>query len=116
MFNYIHVDESKLEFTEIAPLEDLPVGDRLYVNINGKRIVLLNLVGKYYAIGDICTHDGGPLGDGEVEGNEIICPRHGARFNIENGKAVGLPAVVDIPSYPVRINQGKIEIGIPLEE
>ena len=60
-------------------------------------------------------HHDGPLGDGDLEGMEIICPRHGARFDVQTGKVVALPAVVDIPAYPVRIKDGQVEIGVPLE-
>ena len=113
MFNYIPLDPSKLEFFEIAPLDQLPPGERIFLEVEGKSIVLFNLAGKLFAIGDVCTHDNGPVGDGEIEENEIICPRHGARFDIRTGKVTSLPAVVDIPAYPVRVVGEKIEIGIP---
>jgi 3-phenylpropionate/trans-cinnamate dioxygenase ferredoxin subunit len=113
MFNYTSLDPSKLEYIEIAPADQIPSGERLFVELGGKSIVLFNLAGKLFAIGDVCSHDNGPVGDGEIEENEIICPRHGARFDIRTGKATSLPAVVDIPSYPVRKKDGMIEIGIP---
>lgn len=113
MFNYTQFDPSKLDFIEISPQDQLPVGERLFLEIGGNSIVLFNLAGKLFAIGDICSHDNGPVGDGEIEGDEIICPRHGARFNITNGKVTSLPALVDIPAYPVRIVSGMIEIGVP---
>ncbi len=113
MFNYTLLDPSKLEYVEIAPFDQIPNGERLFVELGGKSIVLFNLAGKLFAIGDVCSHDNGPVGDGEIEENEIICPRHGARFDIRTGKATSLPAVVDIPSYPVREKDGMIEIGIP---
>ncbi|KAF0107015.1 MAG: dioxygenase ferredoxin subunit [Anaerolineaceae bacterium] len=115
MFNYTQYDESKAEFVEIAPADDLPSGERLFVEVDGKPIVLFNIAGQLFAIGDVCTHDNGPLGDGEVEGDEIVCPRHGARFEVRTGRTLGLPAVVDIPAYPVRVREGKIEVGVPKE-
>lgn len=78
--------------------------------------MILNVNGEYYAIRDVCSHDDGPVGEGNVEGYEIICPRHGARFDIRTGKVLALPAFVDIPAYPIRLVDGQIEIGIPAEE
>ena len=54
------------------------------------------------------------MGHGELEGNEIICPRHGARFDVRSGKVTALPAVIDIPAYPVRVVDGQIEVGVPV--
>jgi 3-phenylpropionate/trans-cinnamate dioxygenase ferredoxin component len=116
MFNYNEVDPQSLEFVEIAKTSELPPGERLFVELGSKPIVLFNIAGTLFAIGDVCTHDNGPLGDGEVDGHEVICPRHGARFDIRSGKTMGLPAVVDIPAYPVRVREEKIEIGIPKTE
>ena len=115
MFNYNQLDPSKLEYIEIAPTDQIPDGERLFVELGGKSIVLFNLAGKLFAIGDVCSHDNGPVGDGEIEENEIICPRHGARFDIRTGKATSLPAIVDIPAYPVRVVGGMVEIGVPVE-
>lgn len=113
MFNYIQYDESQATFAEIIPLAELPPGERLFVEIEGRPIVLFNIAGQVFAIGDVCTHDNGPLGDGEVEDHEVVCPRHGARFDVRTGKTMGLPAVVDIPAYPVRVVEGMIQVGIP---
>ena len=113
MFNYTKYDDTKAEFIDICPANDLPPGERLFVEVDGKPIVLFNLAGQLFAIGDVCTHDNGPLGDGEVEAHEVVCPRHGGRFDIRTGKTRGLPALVDIPVYPVRVREVMIEIGIP---
>jgi 3-phenylpropionate/trans-cinnamate dioxygenase ferredoxin subunit len=113
MFDYTKLDSTEVEFIEIAPLGDLPPGERLFLEIEGRPLVLFNLAGSLFAIGDVCTHDNGPLGDGEVEGHEVVCPRHGARFDLRTGKTLGLPAVVDIPAYPVRVVDEMIQVGIP---
>lgn len=113
MFNYVPLNPSKLEFIQIAPLTELPPGERLFVELEGKAIVVFNLAGSLFAIGDVCTHDDGPLGDGELDKYEVVCPRHGARFDIRTGKTMGLPAIVDIPAYPVRVVNDMIEIGFP---
>jgi 3-phenylpropionate/trans-cinnamate dioxygenase ferredoxin subunit len=115
MFNYTPLDPSKLEYVEIAPADQITDGEHLFIELGGKSIVLFKLAGKLFAIGDICSHDNGPVGDGEIEENEIICPRHGARFDIRTGKATSLPALVDIPAYPIRVEEGMIQIGVPKE-
>lgn len=113
MFNYAMLDPTKVEYVDISPEDQISEGERLFVELGGKSIVLFKLAGKLFAIGDVCSHDNGPVGDGEIEENEIICPRHGGRFDIRTGKATSLPALVDIPAYPVRVVEGMIQIGIP---
>ncbi len=115
MFNYAVVDESKIEFVEIAPASELPNGGRLFVDLGDKPIVIFNIAGQFFAIGDVCTHDDGPLGDGILEGFNIVCPRHGAEFDVRTGKVVQMPAVVDIPAYPVQVRDGVIFVGVPKE-
>lgn len=115
MFNYIHKDPGQLSFVEIASETELPNGERLFVEVEGLPIVIFNIAGHYFAIGDVCSHDNGPLGDGMLDGHLVVCPRHGAEFDIRNGKAITLPAVVDIPAFPVRVAAGMIEIGVPKE-
>lgn len=100
-------------FYAIGSQADLPVGERMFLEIGETPVVVFNIAGKLFAIGDVCTHDDGPLGDGELDGHQIICPRHGARFDVDTGKALTLPAVADTPSYPLRVVDGQIEIGIP---
>jgi 3-phenylpropionate/trans-cinnamate dioxygenase ferredoxin subunit len=116
MYNYLELDPQKVEYIPVGEAKDYPSGERLFVEIDGEPIVIFNIAGKFFAIADLCSHDNGPLGDGELEDLEIICPRHGARFDVTNGRALALPAVVDIPSYPVRVVDGQIEVGLPLED
>lgn len=115
MYNYTLLDESKLEFVEIAPVSELPNGERLFVEVADRPLVVFNIAGQLFAIGDVCTHDDGPLGDGTLEGHNVVCPRHGAEFDIRTGKVMQMPAVVDIPAYPVRMVDGQIQVGIPKE-
>lgn len=115
MFNYTTFDESKVEYLDIAPASELPNGERLFIEVEGKSLVIFNIAGQFFSIGDICTHDDGPVGDGDIEGYNIVCPRHGGEFDIKTGKAVQMPAVVDIPAYPVRVVEGIIQVGIPIE-
>lgn len=116
MFNYTTLDETQAEFLEIAPAAELPNGERLFIEVEGKSIVIFNIAGQFFAIADICTHDDGPLGDGDLEGYNIVCPRHGGEFDVRTGKAEQLPVVVDVPAYPVRVAGGMIQVGIPKEE
>ena len=106
------IDLSQYTFYEIASINDLPPGERLFVEIGEEPIVVFNIAGQFFAIGDVCTHDDGPLGDGELEGYQIICPRHGARFDIRDGSVLALPAVENAPYYPVRVTDGTIQIGV----
>ena len=106
-------DSEHVEYVAVGEVHDLPSGERLFVEINDETIVVFNIGGKIFAIADLCSHDNGPLGDGELEGFEVTCPRHGARFDVRDGKALSFPAVVDIPAYPVRVVNGQIEIGLP---
>ena len=93
--------------------EELPDGERIIFEIENAPIVIFKVNGELFATGDLCTHDAGPIGEGELDGEVIVCPRHGARFDIHTGKALSLPAVTGIPVYPTRIVDGYIEIGIP---
>jgi len=116
MYNYKKLDPQECEFIAIAHQEDLPNGERLFVEIDSEPVVVFNIAGDFFAIADLCSHDDGPLGDGDLEGYEINCPRHGASFDIRTGHVLSLPAIVDIPAYPTRVVNGQIEIGLPLEE
>jgi 3-phenylpropionate/trans-cinnamate dioxygenase ferredoxin subunit len=116
MYNYIQLDPADVEYVTIGEVNDLPPGERLFVAINEAQIIVFNLAGKLFAIGDVCSHDGNVLDDAPVEGWDVVCPRHGARFDIRNGKAISLPAVVDIPAYPVRVRDKHIEVGVPRQK
>ena len=115
MFNYVTLDESKVDFVEIAPLSELPNGERLFVEIEGKPVVIFNIAGQLFSIADVCSHDDGPVGEGRLEEFTITCPRHGAQFDVRTGKVIQMPAVIDIPAYPVRVIDGMIQLGVPKE-
>ena len=99
-------------FYEVGDMNDLPPGERLYLELDDNPIVIFNVDGEFFAIDDVCTHDNGPLGDGELNGHHITCPRHGAQFDIRTGKVLSLPAVKDVNTYPIRVVEGKLEIGV----
>ena len=73
-------------------------------------IAVFNVDGAYYAIEDVCTHDGGILTGGTVEGAEVECPRHGARFSLTTGEALSPPAYEPVPTFPVRVEQGMVQV------
>ena len=83
------------------------------VAAGGRRLALCNVDGRLYAIDDVCTHDGGPLDQGELDGVEIECPRHGARFDVTTGRATCMPAVVPVKTYDVRVEGGEVQVNVP---
>jgi 3-phenylpropionate/trans-cinnamate dioxygenase ferredoxin component len=105
------MNDISYKYHKIGKVEDIPDGERVFFEIQGHSIVLFSLDGKFLAIDDSCSHDNGPIGDGEIEGEDIICPRHGARFDLRSGKVKSLPAVTDIAVFPVRILDGYVEVG-----
>jgi 3-phenylpropionate/trans-cinnamate dioxygenase ferredoxin subunit len=100
------------EYVAVAKLEEVKPGERIVLDVNEHYVALFNVDGTYYAIEDLCTHDDGPLGDGELSGTIIECPRHGAQFDITTGKVVRMPAITPIPRYDVRVVDGTNQILI----
>ncbi len=116
MYNYVQLEEANCEFIPIAADGDIKIGERLFVEIDDLTLVVFNIAGQLFAIADVCSHDDGPVGEGDLDGYIIACPRHGAHFDVRTGKVLTLPAIVDIPAYPVRIRDGQIEVGIPYDQ
>jgi 3-phenylpropionate/trans-cinnamate dioxygenase ferredoxin subunit len=115
MYNYKALSPEQCEYVPVAEIHELENGERIFLDIDDLSIVIFNIAGEFFAIGDVCSHDNGPLGDGDLEGHAVVCPRHGARFDVRTGKVLSLPAFVDIPAYPVRVVDGQIEVGVPVE-
>jgi 3-phenylpropionate/trans-cinnamate dioxygenase ferredoxin subunit len=97
---------------EVAKMDEVPAGKIKVVEAGGRRIALCNYQGTIYAIADECTHDRGPLDQGELIDREVECPRHGARFDIETGRATRLPAVRPVKTYPVVVTDGAIAVEV----
>ncbi len=95
-------------FVKVARVEEIAPGQKKTVEVDGVEVVIANVDGEFYAVEDVCTHDGGPLGDGELEGCQLICPRHGARFDVRTGKALTLPAFEPVATYAVKVQDGDI--------
>jgi 3-phenylpropionate/trans-cinnamate dioxygenase ferredoxin subunit len=78
----------------------------------GLFVAVFNVDGRFYAIEDVCTHDDGPLADGELDGYEIECPRHGARFDLRDGRVLSMPAITPVPYYEVRVEGDDILVRV----
>lgn len=100
------------EFVTVAKTGDIPEGRVAVREVGGVRIALCNVGGRFYAIDDVCTHDGGPLDQGELEGTLIECPRHGAKFDVTDGRAVVLPAVRPVKTYEVQVEGDEVRVRV----
>ncbi len=101
------------EWTDVTRAEELPPGKHKVVDVDDVMVAVFNVDGEYYAIEDVCTHDGGVLTGGIVEGCEIECPRHGARFDVRTGQALTPPAYEPVESFPVRVREGVVQVRNP---
>ena len=101
------------EYIRLAKTDEITDGRVKVYQAHGKRVAVCNVKGTYYAVADLCTHDGGPLGEGELVDHQIECPRHGARFDIETGKVMCLPAVLPIATYKVEERNGELWVSVP---
>src|SRR5512135_1376763 len=90
-------------FVKVASRSEIPPGAKKLVEVDGRPIAVFNVDGSFYAIDDVCTHDGGPLAEGDLHGSEIRCPRHGARFDVRTGQALCLPAVEPVTTHRVEL-------------
>jgi len=101
-----------MTWVRVARAEDVAEGTARVVEAGGKRLALCHTADGFYAIDDMCTHDRGPLDQGTLIGNRIECPRHGAQFDVTTGRAVVLPAVRPVRTYPTRVANGDVEIEV----
>lgn len=99
-------------YVTVAKTAEISPGAREVFEIEGLYIAVFNVDGRYYAVEDRCTHDDGPLAEGDIDGYEIICPRHGARFDLRDGRVLSMPAVLPVPWFPVRVEGDEIQIGL----
>jgi 3-phenylpropionate/trans-cinnamate dioxygenase ferredoxin subunit len=96
----------------IASASDVPEGKAVLADAGEQRLLLCNVGGSFCAIDDVCTHDGGPLGEGQLLGEEIECPRHGARFNVCTGRVTRMPAVRPVKAYEVALQDGGLYVEL----
>jgi glycine betaine catabolism B len=100
------------DLIKIGETKDIQSSQMKAVDVNGERICVANVEGKYYAIGNVCTHMGGPLAEGKLEGFEVECPWHGSKFDIRTGKVVKPPAMREEPTYEVKVEDNSVLIKI----
>ena len=98
------------DWVDVAAVAELPPGAWKCVDVDDTMIAVFNVDGQFYAIEDVCTHDYSTLTGGAVDGEEIACPRHGARFNIRTGQALTAPAYEAVSTFPVRIEAGVVQV------
>jgi 3-phenylpropionate/trans-cinnamate dioxygenase ferredoxin component len=98
------------DWVTVAKTDELAPGEWRTLDVDGTAVVVFNIEGDYYAIEDVCTHDGGQLTGGTVEGDQIICPRHGSRFCIKTGEALTPPAYEPTAKFPVRVHEGAVQV------
>jgi 3-phenylpropionate/trans-cinnamate dioxygenase ferredoxin component len=108
LLNTISRERIMANYVRAASADDIPPGTKKIVEVDGIEIVVVNLDGQFYAVEDVCTHDGGPLGEGKLDGCELICPRHGARFDVRTGAATRMPAIEPAPTYEVCVEDGHV--------
>ena len=101
-----------MSFTPVAKTSDIPDPGRLLVEVEDRLVVVIHTAGEFYALDDVCTHDGGPLSDGAVEGGSIACPRHGAKFDVHTGAALTMPATQPTVAHEVKIEGENILVRL----
>ena len=101
------------EYLPVAREDDVPVGEVKVVRARDKSLALGHCEdGTWGAVDNVCTHDGGPLGEGELEDCLVECPRHGARFDLLTGEVRALPAVFPVNAYPVKVVDGVVQVDV----
>lgn len=100
------------DWKRVAAASEIPEGEARVYRVNGKRIAVCRVNDELFAIDDVCTHDGGPLGQGTLDGYEIECPRHGARFDVRTGQVTALPAVIPIKTYGIKVEGEDVFVSL----
>jgi len=100
------------EYVKVATRSELPPGSKMLAEVDGRPIAVFHVDGAFYAMDDVCTHDGGPLAEGELRGAEIQCPRHGARFDVRTGLALCLPAFEPVTTHRVELRDDDVYVAL----
>lgn len=104
------------DFVTVATIDDIDIDEVKIVEVEDRRLVIAHTKKGFYVVDDVCTHDNGPLGEGTLDGYELECPRHGARFDVRTGKALRFPAVAPINTYAVRVVGEEVQVSVPNRE
>ena len=99
-------------YVPVATVAEIPPGEHKVVEAGEQSLVIFHVDDTFYALANVCPHDNGPLGEGQCYDHEIMCPRHGSRFDFRTGKVLSFPAVVDVPAYPVKVDGDRILVKI----
>jgi nitrite reductase/ring-hydroxylating ferredoxin subunit len=102
--------EMSEDFVKVANTKDIQPSQMKEIQVDGESICVGNVDGKYYAIGNVCTHEGGPLADGKLEGYEVECPWHGSKFDVRTGEVTNPPASEPEPSYEAKVEGDNVLI------
>src|SRR5215467_1224735 len=100
------------KFVRVASTDEIEEGTGKYVDVDGEAIAIWHVDGNFYATTDICTHEEASLSEGELEGEVVECPLHGARYNVRTGRVLALPAVTNLPTYPCRVVGTDVEVEL----
>ncbi len=98
------------DWIDVISVSDLAEGQHVVADVDGVEVAVFRIDGDFYAVEDVCTHDGAEIASGRLEGCEIICPRHGARFCLKTGKVLRGPAYEDLPCFQLRVENGVIQV------
>lgn len=100
------------EFFPACKTGDLPDPGKMVVEVDDRLVALFHIGGEFFAIDDICTHDGGPLAEGTLEDHQIACPRHGAKFDVRTGAALTMPATKPTDSHEVKVEGDNVLVRL----
>jgi 3-phenylpropionate/trans-cinnamate dioxygenase ferredoxin subunit len=101
------------DWIDVVAESALANGEHVLVDVDGTDVAIFKIDDQFYAIEDVCTHDGAEIASGELDGDEIVCPRHGARFCVKTGAVKCAPAYEDVATFPVRVVDGRIQVADP---
>lgn len=99
------------EWVDVVAESALADGEHVVVDVDGYDVAVFKIDGQFYAIEDVCTHDGAEIASGELDGDEIVCPRHGARFCVKTGAVKCAPAYEDVVTFAVRVMDGRLQVS-----